>query len=124
MEYDRLPNAELNVMRILWEQAPPVTTSDIMRSLPQSDNRKAPTIINLLSRLVVRGFIRTEKDGKKRYYYPLIEKNDYVQYETKLFMQTVHGNSLPSFIKAFSPQDSSVTQEEIKELLRSIDENV
>lgn len=49
-------------------------------------------------RLVERGFLRTEKNGKERTYFPLINKEDYLKFETGDFMERFHGNSFASLI--------------------------
>ncbi|HCC34522.1 MAG TPA: transcriptional regulator, partial [Ruminococcaceae bacterium] len=57
----KLPEAEFEVMKVVWANNPPITTSIIMEQLGNQRNWKAQTIISLLLRLVDRGFLRTEK---------------------------------------------------------------
>jgi predicted transcriptional regulator len=51
----------------------------IMRQLGNERKWKAQTVTSLMLRLVERGFIRTEKAGKERTYFPLIGKEDYLK---------------------------------------------
>lgn len=94
----RLPDAEFEIMKVVWANEPPITTSIIMDQLGREKEWKAQTILTLMVRLVERGFLRTEKNGKERTYFPLINKEDYLKFETGDFMERFHGNSFASLI--------------------------
>ncbi len=111
----RLPDAEFAVMTAVWAEAPPVTAPILMRRLRATKDWTAPALITLLTRLVERGFLRTEKDGKARKYYPLIERADYLRFETQSFLRRVHGDSLSSLMAAMSGGDR-LSEAEIREL--------
>lgn len=94
----KLPDAEFDIMKVVWANEPPITTNIIMQQLGHEKEWKAQTVISLMLRLVERGFIRTEKNGKERTYYPLISKEDYLKFETGDFMERFHGNSFASLV--------------------------
>jgi predicted transcriptional regulator len=94
----RLPDAEFAVMKAAWELAPPITTSMLMERIGYERGWKLQTLISHLSRLVDRGFVRTEKLSKERLYYPLISKQEYLQFETKNFVETYHDRSIVSLV--------------------------
>ncbi|HHV10966.1 MAG TPA: BlaI/MecI/CopY family transcriptional regulator [Clostridiales bacterium] len=94
----RLPDAEFDIMKVVWANEPPITTNIIMQQLGNEREWKAQTVISLMLRLVERGFIRTEKNGKERTYFPLINKEDYLKFETGDFMERFHGNSFASLV--------------------------
>ncbi len=94
----KLPDAEFDIMKVVWANEPPITTNIIMQQLGNEREWKAQTIISLMLRLVERGFIRTEKNGKERTYFPLISKEDYLKFETGDFMERFHGNSFASLV--------------------------
>lgn len=100
MEMKKLPFAEFEVMRVLWANEPPVTTNMIMDQLGNEKNWKVQAPIVLLNRLIERGFVRTEKNSKERTYFPLVDKETYLQFETKEFVEKFHGNSFSSLITA------------------------
>ena len=77
-----LPQAEFEIMKVIWKSEPPVTTVQIMSELPDK-NWKMPTLISLLNRLAARGLVKSEKTGRERLYYPLIGENDYMNSEIK-----------------------------------------
>jgi len=94
----KLPDAEFEIMKVVWTNEPPITTSIIMEQLGKEKDWKAQTILTLMVRLVERGFLRTEKNSKERTYYPLISKEDYLEFETGDFMKRFHGNSFASLV--------------------------
>lgn len=96
----KLPDAEFEIMKVVWANEPPITTGIIMEQLGKEKEWKAQTIITLLLRLVDRGFVRTEKNGKERTYFPLVAKTDYLKFETGAFMERFHGNSFTSLVAA------------------------
>jgi predicted transcriptional regulator len=98
MPMKKLPDAEFDIMKVVWAHAPPITTNLIMQQLGNEREWKAQTVISLMLRLVERGFIRTEKTGKERTYFPLIGKEDYLRFETGGFMERFHGNSFASLV--------------------------
>jgi predicted transcriptional regulator len=94
----KLPEAEFEVMKSIWALDPPVTTNMLMERLGASKGWKLQTLISLLLRLIDRGFLRTEKISKERTYYPLIDKEQYVQFETNNFVEKYHDRSIVSLI--------------------------
>ena len=113
----KLPEAEFEVMKIIWENTPPITTNLLMQQLGNAKGWKTPALITLLVRLTERGFIRSEKHGKERLYYPLIEKEEYLKFETEKFLKQYHGNSLSSLVASMSDHDE-VSDEDLEEILR------
>jgi predicted transcriptional regulator len=96
----KLPDAEFDVMKIVWANEPPITTNIIMQQLGHERKWKAQTVITLMLRLVERGFLRTEKKRKERTYFPLVGKEDYLRFETGDFMERFHANSFSSLVAA------------------------
>lgn len=113
----RLPDAEFNIMKVVWASAPPVTTSTIMESLGREKEWKAATIISLMLRLVERGFLRTEKNGKERTYFPLVEREVYLKFETGNFLREFHENSFVSFVNTLYDNES-LTDADLEEILQ------
>ena len=111
----KLPETEYEVMSVIWKNDPPITTTILMNQLGNSKGWKLQTLVTLLNRLIERGFIRSEKLGKERTYYPCINKEDYIDYETNLFVERYHGNSLVQLVNAFSG-NNKLSKEEIDEL--------
>ena len=117
----KLPDSEFEIMKVVWENESPITTNMVMEQLGKDKGWKAPTIISLMMRLVDRGFLRTEKKGKERTYFPLIEKEDYLNFETKNFMKFYHENSFLSFVNTLY-DGKELTDDDIEELMKWVKE--
>jgi predicted transcriptional regulator len=94
----KLPDAEFDIMKVVWVNEPPITTNTIMQQLGKEREWKAQTVISLMLRLVKRGFLRTEKKGKERTYFPIISREEYLKFETGDFMERFHENSFTSLV--------------------------
>lgn len=115
-----LPQAEFEVMEIIWHSEPPVTTVQIMSKM-KDKNWKMPTLISLLNRLASRGFVKSDKVGRERLYYSLIREEEYMQTEMKSIIKKYKKPSVSSLIGAlYSGEEiSSAEKEELIEWLRS-----
>lgn len=115
----KLPEAEQELMLIIWELDKPATRVDIEAKLT-SKNVLPNTILKLLSRLDERGFIRTEKVGKINYYYPLIKQEDYLNEAGNTLLKNMFGNSLTRFAAAMV-DSGNISQKELENLRAYID---
>ena len=97
----RLPESEFQVMKAIWANKPPITSSRVKRYLSGEKNWPIQSVVTLLGRLVEKGFLRSEKTGKERQYYPLISKEEYLQFETGNFVKQYHDNSLINLLSVF-----------------------
>mgnify|MGYP001354230850 FL=1 len=113
---ERLPDAEFEIMKVAWANEPPITTNMIMEGLGSKKKWKAPTVISLMSRLVRRGFLRTEKRGKERLYFPLVTKEEYLAFETERFMKTVHESSFLSLVNTLY-SGRQISERDLEEML-------
>lgn len=113
----KLPDAEFDIMKVVWTNEPPITTNMILEQLGRERDWKAQTVISLMLRLVDRGFLRTEKIGKERTYYPLVSKDDYLKFETSNFVKQYHDNSVLDLINTLY-DDKALKDEDIEELLQ------
>ncbi len=113
----KLPDAEFEVMDAVWTCEIPATTAALMQVLGHAKGWKTPALISLLNRLIEKGFLRSEKPGKERAYYPLIEKEDYLRFETASFLTRRHGDSLSSLMASLADA-GALTAEQAEELAR------
>lgn len=119
----RLPDAELEIMKVIWHNQTPIATSEVKRII---DNEGVnawtqQTIQTLLNRLIAKEFISKGNRGKEYIYTPLISESDYISYESKMFLEKLHGNSVTSLMRALfdrnkiSDEDISKLEEMFKE---------
>ena len=116
----KLPEAEFEVMKAVWRLEPPITASKVMKKLPDK-NWVVQSVITLLIRLVERGFLRTEKNGNERTYYPLVARDEYLQFETGNFIKQYHENSFINLVNTLD-NDKALSEKDIDELLKWVKE--
>ncbi|MCL2386350.1 MAG: BlaI/MecI/CopY family transcriptional regulator [Defluviitaleaceae bacterium] len=111
----KLPDAEFDIMEVVWANEPPITANIVMKQHGNNEGWKVQTAITLLLRLVERGFLRTEKIGKERTYYPLVNREDYLKFETGNFLNQFHNNSFLNLVTTMYNNDA-LTDEDINGL--------
>jgi predicted transcriptional regulator len=111
----KLPDAEFEIMKVVWANEPPITTNIIAQQLGNERSWKANTTISLMLRLVERGFLRTEKNGKERTFFPLVEKEDFLEFETGIFIKQFYNSSFLNLVTTLY-EKKAFTDEDINEL--------
>ena len=112
----KLPDAEFDIMKVVWANDSLITTNLVMEQLGNERNWKAQTVITLMLRLVDRGFLSSEKNGKERTYSPLVSKEEYLKFETGNFMKQFHDNSVLNLVATLY-EDKALDDNDISELL-------
>ena len=101
---NRLPEAELTVMRAVWRLEPPVPTGAIRARLEKERPWNLSALQTLLARLTERGF--------------LVDEGEYLAFENAPFLE---GRGLPGLVAALY-DSRSVSREELAELRAFLDE--
>lgn len=115
----RLPDAELEIMMIIWNAKDTVTSDYIMEKIDKKWVK--PTLLNLLNRLVIRKFVECEKIGKLNYYTAIVKKEDYLQKESKNFLKQMHQNSVSSLLASLYG-GKKLSKKDVEELSKFIEE--
>lgn len=116
---DRLPDAELDVMLVLWNTIESLKTSQIAEVLNEQKNWSMSTVQSLLARLAERGFVSVKKELRLKYYSPAISEELYRSKETKTFLERLHGNSFKSLIATLA-NDKTINTSDIDEIAEII----
>lgn len=115
-----ISNAEWEVMRIVWTLGS-AHSSEIIRQLQAKGNWTESTIKTLLRRLVTKGYLHTDKDGRRFVYRATISESQMMVTETKEMMAhmcNMHkGQMLIDILKdvPLSRSDIQTMQRELKE---------
>ncbi len=111
--YISISESEWTVMKIIWSE-PPKTLQDILGSLKHT-GWSTTTIQTYLARLVKKGALATERQGKRYLYYPAISERDCQLAESRTFLNRIYDGSLSQMVKGFV-KSGSLSQEEWEEL--------
>jgi len=120
MNIPRLPDAELIIMNIIWDENREITSAEVIRLLTTQKDWSVTTILTFLSRLTERGFLAVRKDGRTNVYKAAIQEAAYIESESKSFLKHLHGNSLTSFVAALY-KGKAISEKELDELKDFID---
>ncbi len=115
----QISQAEYEVMKVIWNNAP-ISTSQVVEKL--SDSKWSPkTIQTMLLRLVKKGALANEKQGRSFVYTPLVEKEEYRLQASRRFLDRLYDGALGSMVLNFIRQDQ-LSDEEIQSLRSILDE--
>ena len=112
----KLPDAEFEIMQVVWTNESPITTSEIMKHLGHKKEWKIQSVVSFMLRLTERGFLRSEKHGKERTYFPLVKQEDYLKFETGNFLKQFHNNSFLNLVTTMY-DDEALSDEDIDGLM-------
>ena len=120
-EYKRLPEAEMDIMNFIWESEKAVSSVEILEGLKDKHEWSLAVILNLLARLMERGFVTAEKQGKYKYYSALVKQEDYLRQESKSIIDRIFGGSVSKLVSCLY-DGKNLSDEDIKSLKAFIDE--
>ena len=120
MAIQKLPDAELMIMNVIWHENREITSAEVAKILASQKEWGITTILTLLSRLVERGFLSIRKDGRVNIYTAVMPEADYVKSESKSFLERLHGNSLTSLVAALY-DGKAISQADLDELKEFIE---
>lgn len=111
---------ELILLKIIWRNGDKALYADIVKAL---EEQKTPwtknTIITLLSRLVDKGFLKTNKIGRKNEYTALIAAKDYQGTQTESFLDKIYEGNAKGLVSTLIQKDLLRPEdyEDLKKLL-------
>jgi len=116
----RISEAEYQVMKIIWSNAP-VSTNNVVEKLEKKSGWSPKTIQTLLARLVKKGVLDYRKDSRVFVYTPLVKKGEYLQKESDSFLRRFYDGALNSMVINFLKQDR-LSEDDINELKKILAE--
>lgn len=119
----RISDAEKQIMEYIWKAGRPVTTSEIMRHLPEEKAWKQNTVVTFLARLMKKGLLKATRMGKANYYEPCVTEQEYRNFEIKQFINDVHKGSILGFITALC-DSGDLTKEDIESIMKRLKDQV
>lgn len=106
--------AELEIMKVLWKSKQPLSSAEIGKAV-ENHGWKRTTIATFLARLVDKGAISAEQQGKSLYYTPIITSKEYKKLQVKGLIKNVFDGSAQDLVVSLF-EEKTLTDEDIKEL--------
>lgn len=111
---DKITPAELDVLEELWNAAP-AAASDVVGRLGRKKDWSAQTVKTLLARLVEKGAVKFEQDGRRYLYRPTVTREQYARKEARWFVDRLFdGRAAP--LVANLAGSGKISREDIAEL--------
>jgi BlaI family transcriptional regulator, penicillinase repressor len=116
----KISAAELDVMRIVWD-TPGVAASEVNDRLVNGRDWSHRTVKTLLARLVEKGALRTEADGRRFLYFALIDENAFKADAAGKFVDQVFAGRASSLV-AYLSGTRGLSADDIAELEKLLGE--
>jgi BlaI family penicillinase repressor len=110
----RISDAEWMVMKVVW-QMKAATAKEVVERLKDEANWKPKTIHTLLSRLIQKGALGSEKPGREYVFKPLVTEQECRLAASRSFLAKVFDGEVAPFLTCFLEREK-LTRKEIEEL--------
>jgi len=116
----RISAAEWDVMHVLWDR-PGLFAQEVAAAIPAERDWSDRTVKTLLGRLVKKGVLVFETEGKRYRYRPALTRDACVQAASRSFVERVFGGAVSPMLATFV-REGGLSETEIGELRRLLDE--
>lgn len=96
---NKIPQSELEVMKVIWENEEPVSSKIVTTKLEEVKGWKRTTTLTLLSRLVEKGFLEADKTRRLTYYTTNVGEEEYKLFSIKNFAKDVFDKDIEDMNK-------------------------
>ncbi|NIJ07778.1 putative transcriptional regulator [Sphingomonas vulcanisoli] len=107
-------DSELAVMEVLWRQSP-LTAQEVAERAGEGRDWSVTTVKTMLGRLLAKGVLAHEEDGRRFLYRPAVSREDYTSRETRRFADRLFGGRAAPLVAHLAEGDG-LTSEDIAEL--------
>ena len=122
MKIEKLPDAELDIMKVLWRNETALKASEIVKKLSDKYSWKVPTAHVLLSRLAEKEFVGVDKSAYSHKFFAKVTEKDYFANESADLIKKA-GGRLPMMFASLI-ESEEVTDEELLELSQMLDKRL
>ena len=119
----QISEAESVVMDVLWASSPRAA-EDVVAELAGRQDWQEATIKTLLNRLLNKGAIAAEREGRRYLYRPLLKREDWVLEESRGLLERLFDGRVAPLVAHFSAQRKLSRKDiaELRKLLEEIDD--
>ena len=110
----QISEAEYEVMRIVWKYTP-INTNEVTDKLTKTTEWSPKTIHTLLKRLVNKGALTYENEGRIFVYTPLVQEEEYINEHSTSCLNRFFSGNVTSMLSSFLDHDQ-LSPSEINEL--------
>lgn len=115
----QLSNSELEIMIKLWDAENPMSFEEIYKAVEER-NWEESTVRSFIQRMMTKGFIQSEADGRKRLYSPKVNRN-YIDRQSQNLISRLYDDSVQNFIAGLY-QNNALSKQDLQELKTFLEE--
>lgn len=112
---ERIGEAELAVMEVLWSANAPLTATEVAQRIEAGRDWSDRTIKTMLARLLAKGVLAHEEDGRRYLYRPVVARERYVAGESRRLVDRLFGGRAAPMV-AHLAQGDGLSRDDIAEL--------
>lgn len=113
-----ISQAESVVMQALWSSGT-ATSEDLIARVAAANDWQEATVRTLINRLLNKGAISAEREGRRYVYRPLMAESDWVTEESNGLLDRLFGGRIAPLVAHFS-QEGKLSREDIRDLKKLI----
>ena len=111
---ERISEGEHQVMEVLWAESP-LTATEVGERIDPARGWSERTIKTMLGRLLAKGALAHEADGRRYLYRPAVARGDYVTRESRRLVDRLFGGRAAPLVAHLAEQQA-LSEADIAEL--------
>jgi BlaI family penicillinase repressor len=120
MPVPAISDSEWDVMNVLWSAESPLSANEVVERLAGLRDWNPRTVKTLLNRLINKGALAYDAEGKRYLYRPRVSREQCVRDETRSFLSRVFAGAPGPMLLQFVAQ-AKLTPDEVEALKRLLD---
>ena len=118
---ERISEAEHAVMEVLWREAP-LGAAEVVERVAPKRGWSDRTVKTMLSRLLSKGVLAHEEDGRRFLYRPAISRDEFVAGESRRLVDRLFGGRAAPLVAHLAEREALSKRdiEEIEALLKAL----
>ncbi len=119
----QISDAESVVMQALWRSSP-LAAEEVFAAVTGEQDWQEPTVKTLLNRLLKKGAISAERDGRRFLYRPVLDQATWLGQQSDGLLDRLFGGRVGPMVAHFSERGRLTKKDlaELRELLEKLDD--
>ena len=115
-----ITESEEIILNLLWQKEM-LSIMQMVKALENQKNWSKQTIISFLRRMEKKGTVSYFVQGRTKYYYAVIKREEVIRKETKGLMDRFFGGKMGAMV-SYMVRESEISQDDIQELRNLLQE--
>ena len=116
----QISDAESVVMQALWKTSP-LTAEEVFAAVAAGQAWQEPTVKTLLNRLLKKGAVSAERDGRRYLYAPVLSREAWLRQESEGVLERLFGGRVAPMVAHFTER-GKLSKKDIAELRRLLED--